>query len=240
MIAEALLAGAVAGCASVPHCGAMCGPLAAFACSRRARGASMWRYQAGRLVGYGALGVVAGTVGGTAAALIAGPWWAALVSWALASALAVAALRSWQLAGPQKRERAPSRVELRPWAEQAPSLFERVAAALPREPAAFGAATALLPCGALAASAGLAATTGSAVGGLVTMLAFAAVSGSALLAAAWLARRFAGATRRSWQRVLAVVLVVGAAVLVARPVPALLAGGPAPCHGGSIERAPGR
>jgi sulfite exporter TauE/SafE len=247
VIGEALLAGAAAGLASIPHCGAMCGPLAGFACSRSggagAGGGALWRYQLGRLVSYGMLGALAGAVGGTAATMLAGPWGAALVSWSLGAALAVAALRSWQRGRPARftvRPAVPPSGVVRPVA--APSFFERVAARLPREPALFGAATALLPCGALAAGAGLAATSGSPVGGLITMLAFATVSGVALFGAAWVTRRLAAVDRRAWSRVLALVLAVGAVVLVARPIPALTSGdAAAPCHPGmsmSVPAAP--
>ncbi len=232
MIPEALLAGAAAGLASIPHCGAMCGPLAGFACSRVGgpgpSATALWRYQLGRLVSYGAIGGLAGAIGGGAATLIAGRWGAALISWSLAAALAVAAIRSWQRGRPA---RAVVRATQGVGVASAPSLFERVAARLPREPALFGAATALLPCGALAAAVGLAATAGSPLGGAVTMVAFAALSGVALFGAAWVTRQLAGVDRQSWSRVLAVVLAIGAAMLVARPLPALLSGdAAAPCH----------
>lgn len=232
MIPEALLAGAAAGLASIPHCGAMCGPLAGFACSRvggpRPGTTALWRYQLGRLVSYGAVGALAGAIGGSAATLIAGRWGAALISWSLAAALAVAAIRSWQRSRPPRAGARASAVQSGPGT---PSLFERVAERLPREPALFGAATALLPCGALAAAVGLAATAGTPLGGLVTMVAFAALSGVALFGAAWVTRQLAGVDRRAWSRVLAVVLAVGAAMLVARPLPALLTGDEAaPCH----------
>ncbi len=228
MIAEALLAGAAAGLASIPHCGAMCGPLAGFACARGGAGpAALWRYQLGRFVGYGALGVAAGAVGGTAATLIAGRWGAALISWSLAAALAVAAIRAWQ------RGAAPKSQGVVLGAGAAPSLFERAVARLPREPALLGVATALLPCGALAAAVGIAATTGTPLDGFATMVAFAAVSGIALVGAAWVTQRLGAIDRRAWSRALALVLAAGAILLVARPIPSLVSGDPAaPCHEG--------
>ncbi|MFN7950161.1 MAG: sulfite exporter TauE/SafE family protein [bacterium] len=228
MIGEALLAGAAAGLASIPHCGAMCGPLAGFACARSGAGPTApWRYQLGRFVGYGALGIAAGALGGAAATLIAGRWGAALISWSLAAALAVAAIRAWQRGGAPKS----SGVALS--GGDAPSLFERAVARMPSEPALFGATTALLPCGALAAAVGLAAATGTALDGFATMIAFAAVSGVALVGAAWVTRRLASVDRRSWSRALAIVLMMGALALVARPIPALVSGDPAaPCHEG--------
>ena len=57
----AVIAGAAAGLASVPHCTAMCGPLAAYACSGRPGASGQSRYQLGRFISYSALGAVAGT-----------------------------------------------------------------------------------------------------------------------------------------------------------------------------------
>jgi hypothetical protein len=173
----------------------MCGPLAGFACSRvggpRPGTTALWRYQLGRLVSYGAVGALAGAIGGSAATLIAGRWGAALISWSLAAALAVAAIRSWQRSRPPRAGARASAVQSGPGT---PSLFERVAERLPREPALFGAATALLPCGALAAAVGLAATAGTPLGGLVTMVAFAALSGRSRCSA----RRGSRGSSRVW------------------------------------------
>ena len=60
----AVIAGAAAGLASVPHCTAMCGPLAAYACSGRPGASGQGRYQLGRFISYSALGGVAGAIGG--------------------------------------------------------------------------------------------------------------------------------------------------------------------------------
>ena len=46
----AVIAGAAAGLASVPHCTAMCGPLAAYACSGRPGASGQGRYQLGRFL----------------------------------------------------------------------------------------------------------------------------------------------------------------------------------------------
>ena len=57
----AVIAGAAAGLASVPHCTAMCGPLAAYACSGRPGASGPGRYQLGRFVSYSMLGGIAGS-----------------------------------------------------------------------------------------------------------------------------------------------------------------------------------
>ena len=59
----AVIAGAAAGLASVPHCTAMCGPLAAYACSGHPGASGQGRYQLGRFISYSALGAVAGRLG---------------------------------------------------------------------------------------------------------------------------------------------------------------------------------
>lgn len=76
----ALTAGAVAGLASIPHCAGMCGPPAAFACSRKPAHGAPLRYQVGRTASYAVAGAVAGGLGGALASNLSGPWTGALVS----------------------------------------------------------------------------------------------------------------------------------------------------------------
>src|SRR5687768_12214271 len=56
MLIQPILLGAATGLASSMHCAAMCGPLAASACSRRSHRAALVRYQLGRTIGYAAAG----------------------------------------------------------------------------------------------------------------------------------------------------------------------------------------
>lgn len=59
---------------SVTHCAGMCGPIHFFLASRQARGADIWRYHAGRVLGYALLGAAAGTLGSAlAGGLTEGP-----------------------------------------------------------------------------------------------------------------------------------------------------------------------
>lgn len=211
----AVIAGASAGLASIPHCTAMCGSLAAYACSGSPTSSGQVRYQLGRLISYSALGAVVGALGGAAAVSLPGNWGGMLLSWSLALGLGIAAYRLWrrphtQLVrlGPKRESREPSRAS-------------GVVSALGRHPFMIGLATALLPCGALATAALIAASTGTAAHGALSMLAFSAVSGVGLIATSWLFERIARRPRPAANRALAVVLALGAVVFVLRPFHAL-------------------
>ena len=225
----AVIAGAAAGLASVPHCTAMCGPLAAYACSGRPGASGQSRYQLGRFVSYSALGGIAGAVGGATAVTLPGPWGSALLSWSLALGLGLAAFRLW------RRPDQPL-VSLRTKQDAtAPSSGSKVLRALGQHPFFVGLGTALLPCGALAAAVLIAASTGAPLLGGLSMLAFAVVSGTGLVGAAWLFERFARRPRPATSRVLAVVLALGAIMFVIRPVHALRHGDTAACHAPAQE-----
>ena len=225
----AVIAGAAAGLASVPHCTAMCGPLAAYACSGSPGASGQGRYQLGRFVSYSVLGGVAGAVGGATAVSLPGAWGSALLSWSLALGLGLAAFRLWRrpdqpLISLRTKEEAASK-----------STGSKVVRALGRHPFFVGLGTALLPCGALAAAVLIAASTGAATAGALSMLAFAMVSGVGLVGAAWLFERFSRRPRPTTSRILAVMLALGAVMFVIRPVHALRHGDTAACHAPSEE-----
>ncbi len=225
----AVIAGAAAGLASVPHCTAMCGPLAAYACSGSPGALGQGRYQLGRFISYSVLGGTAGAVGGATAVSLPGAWGSALLSWSLALGLGLAAFRLWRrpdqpLVSLRTKEEAASK-----------SSGSNVVRALGRHPFFVGLGTALLPCGALAAAVLIAASTGAATAGALSMLAFAMVSGVGLVGAAWLFERFSRRPRPTTSRILAVVLALGAVMFVIRPVHALRHGDTAACHGTSEE-----
>jgi sulfite exporter TauE/SafE len=220
----AVIAGAAAGLASVPHCTAMCGPLAAYACSGRPGPSGQARYQLGRFISYSVLGAIAGTIGGATAVSLPNAWGSALLSWSLALGLGLAALRLW---------RRPNRplVTLRTKQDDpAPSVASRMLGGLGRHPFFVGLGTALLPCGALAAAVLIAAATGSTVLGSLSMLAFAVVSSVGLVGATWVFERFARRPRPATSRILAVTLALGAILFVIRPVHALRTGDSVSCH----------
>lgn len=229
-----VVAGAAAGLASVPHCTAMCGPLAAYACSGRPGVSGPARYQLGRLVSYPVLGAIAGSVGGAATVALPGAWGGALLSWSLALGLGLAAFRLWR-----RPDQALIRLRARPEPKNEGGPYSRALGALGRHPFFVGLGTALLPCGALAAAVLIAASTGTAVLGALSMLAFALVSGVGLVGAAWLFERFSRRPSPGTARVLAVVLALGSILFVIRPVHALRHGGEAACHSpGDAESAP--
>jgi sulfite exporter TauE/SafE len=217
----AVIAGAAAGFASIPHCTAMCGPLAAYACSSRPTGVGQARYQLGRFISYAALGAVVGTLSGAATVSLPEQWGKTLLSWSLALGLALAAYRLW-------RRPKESLVALR--TKPSVSRSSIFASALGRFPFLVGLATALLPCGALATAALIAASTGTPWLGALSMLAFSVVSGVGLVGASWLFERLASRPRPSSARVLAVVLALGAIIFVIRPVHAFQHGAHAGAH----------
>ena len=222
-----MIAGAAAGLASVPHCTAMCGPLAAYACSGRPGASGQGRYQAGRFLSYSVLGAI----GGATAVSLPGTWGSALLSWSLALGLGLAALRLW------RRPERPLVTLRKKEDEGSESTGARMISALGRHPFFVGLGTALLPCGALAAAVLIAASSGSALHGSLSMLAFSIVSGVGLVGATWLFERFAQRPRPATSRILAVVLALGAIMFVIRPVHALRHGDTASCHAPSGEHA---
>lgn len=233
MLIAAAIAGAAAGLASMPHCAAMCGPLAGFACTRssfagRVQGPLF--YQLGRSVGYALLGALVGAFGGAAAASLSGPWATAVLSWTFAAALLVVGTKLFRRTMPAR----PPVMKIGRGRPE-PSVVSRLVARMPQHPALFGLLTGLLPCGALAAALLLAAGTASPWAGALLMLVFSATSGLALLGVGLLAQK-AGRSMNPWVlRVTAVVLLVGAVVLIVRPL-AGLRGEPASCcHGHATQ-----
>lgn len=215
MVVGAILAGAAAGLASLPHCAGMCGPLAAFA-GRDRRSTGL--YLGGRFVSYVALGAFAGAFGATVVGWMERPLAQALLSWTLGAGLALTAWRLWRGgARPAKLVTLRTKDEARRATMRAPLL---------------GLMTGFLPCGALAAALLLAAGSGDALTGGLTLLAFASASAPALLGAGVAAGylRRAGETPR---KLLSVALALGAIVLLLRPIDALR-GEPAECHGTRI------
>jgi hypothetical protein len=91
-----------------------------------------------------------------------------------------------------------------------------------------GAVSGLLPCGALYSAVLIASSAGSAAWGAVSMAAFAAASGVGLLGAGLVSRaaRSVGA-----RRVLGLALVLGAVLVVARPLAQVLAPDASPSCG---------
>jgi sulfite exporter TauE/SafE len=218
-----IVSGLVAGAASAPHCLAMCGPLAAFAAgdveaSARARIA---RHQLGRLVAYAVLGAIAGGSGAAVVGALAPASVSLVLGGLLALGMLAAAVRL------VRRPRAERPVVLRRSRPRTP-LAARVIGRLPREPMLIGALSAILPCGALYSALLIAASAGSIGAGAAAMASFALASGVGLLAAGWMAER---ATSELGRRGIAALLVLGAVIVVARPIGQALSPDASPvCH----------
>jgi uncharacterized protein len=219
---HAILIGFGLGAVSVPHCAAMCGPLATLACARSGRLSAPVRYQLGRTAGYALAGALAGHFG--SALQVVAPGTSGWLVFSALAALACLAL-AYRLLRPR---RSAEFIALRSTPKRR-SVFAVVAPLLPREPAAFGAATALLPCGALAAALLSAAATADATLGAATLLGFVTSSGAFLLATSLLQRLLPAGRSQLVQQLTAAALVVTAVALVARPIVALAK--PAQVHG---------
>jgi uncharacterized protein len=177
LAATALLMGLAGG----PHCVAMCG--AACAGIGRASGGgktrSMWTFQAGRLIGYSALG-------GIAAVSMQGVGWLSIQSAALRPVWTmlhvVAALLGlmllWQARQPVWLENAARRI----WGQV------RLATGTVRSgaPLLMGVLWALLPCGLLYSALLVAALTSNPAEGAAVMALFALGSSVSLMAGPWL------------------------------------------------------
>jgi uncharacterized protein len=212
----AILAGAtLSGLVGSPHCVAMCGGFAVAAGDRPAHSLA---WSAGRLVTYGALGAIAGAVGGH----IPGPGWVGTV---VATAFLV--LFAGKLAG-------------LPWLQLPviPGLQQLGGRLLGRGDLPsrflFGGVTGLLPCGLVYAALALPLASSDPLMGALTMLAFGVGTLPALSFAA-VGLRAVVATSPMRRRALALaVLVMGLFALHMRsPTTAQADGGepgPPACH----------
>jgi sulfite exporter TauE/SafE len=222
----ALATGALAGLVSLPHCVAMCGPYAAFACAAGGPGSGTTaRFLVGRAVGYSILGAIVGGSGSVVVGWLP-PRWASV---ALAATLALGMLSlAWRLVRSPTPEAAlvplrRSRTSATPSAPAAPSGTDAAptrASGLSRirgSSGVLGALMALFPCGALYAALLVAAGTASAWTGAGAMLGFALSSSVALGASGWVAR-LSSTMDLHTRRVLGAALIVGAIVLVVRPL----------------------
>ncbi len=214
-----VFAGGLAGLLAMPHCFAMCGPVAA--CASRSRG-SRWTYQGTRIVAYTGAGGLVGAFGVWVSGWLSAPLTLWLTSGLIAAALLAAAVRLFRDGSGDTSERPaaePNLVRLRTRSEkEAQRRKERPTEKNQRTLAlGLGVATPLFPCGASAAAWMLAAATQSAWWGALTVGAFATASAPALWMSGW-----AGARLRTFgrmpRRALAAVLVAGALVVVSRPL----------------------
>ncbi|MDO8249818.1 MAG: sulfite exporter TauE/SafE family protein [Rhodoferax sp.] len=185
----ALLMGLVGG----PHCIAMCG--AACAGIGQAAGPqknqAMWRFQAGRVLGYSALGAVA-------AASMQGLGWLTVQSAALrpvwtlfhVATFVLGMLLLWKAQQPVWLEQAGRKI----W-----SGARSLAAGRGRgAPLVIGALWTFLPCGLLYSALLVAALTGSALEGAAVMALFALGTSVSMMAGPWLWLRLRGSGSGDW------------------------------------------
>ena len=210
---------------SSAHCAAMCGPIALSARVRGGPQASL-SYYAGRLVTYTVLGALAGSFGRV---LMLGAWarWAeAALALLFAASLLHAGVRLLRRAAASAAP-APALVTLRKKPRRA--LVASALAHVADDALLLGAATALLPCGALFSALAGAALLGSGLLGATAMAAYASITGLMVVGVAQLgALHVLGARMR---RAVGVVLVAGAVVVGLRPLATLRAGDTTPaCH----------
>lgn len=181
------------GLAGGPHCIAMCG--AACAGIGQAAGphknAAMWSFQAGRVLGYAALGALA-------AASMQGLGWLTVQSAALrpvwtffhVATFALGLLLLWRAQQPVWLEQAGRKI----W-----SGARSLAAGRGRgAPLVMGALWAFLPCGLLYSAVLVAALTGSALEGAMVMALFALGTSVSMMAGPWLWLRLHGSGAGDW------------------------------------------
>ena len=217
------------GLASSLHCSQMCGPLVIAAGAAGGGASGHFAYNAGRILTYSLLGMVAGEVGGGVTMMAALPGlerWVALVSGLL---LVIAGV--WMLGLLPRRqliqiEQSPATRRLLRWTAPLllkPGVFNRFK---------LGVLLGLLPCGIVWAALVKAAGTGNAGDGGATMLGFGAGTAGALLSiglfAAGIQRRFG----RHGTRVAALAMIAAGLFVAWRgtlSIPSPGTGAPA-CH----------
>ncbi|MDO9711296.1 urease accessory protein UreH domain-containing protein [Paracraurococcus lichenis] len=192
LLGTLFLAGLAGG---VTHCATMCAPfvLAQAATGlgagggrlRRLAGAALVPYQAGRMLGYGALGALAGGAAGAVSHLGG-------LRWLLAGLLALAAL---VMLGQASRRFGAALPRLGLPAPRLPAAIERRIGALLAAPTGWrglllGLLLSALPCGLLYGALAGAAASGSALAGALAMMAFVLGTVPALTGVALLGRLF--------------------------------------------------
>jgi len=182
----ALLMGLAGGPHCVAMCGAACAGIAQAAGSRRA--SALWGFQAGRLLGYSALG-------GLAAASMQGLGWLTVQSAALRPVWSLLHLSALIL-GLLLLSKAKQPVWLERSGRHLWGRARQLAAGRGRGlPLVVGALWTFLPCGLLYSALMVAALTGQALQGAVVMALFALGSGVSMLVGPWLWLRLGGTGR---------------------------------------------
>lgn len=208
-----LATAALLGAASIPHCMGMCGPIAGACTSSRGAGLA---YQLSRLFAYTALGGLASRIVSPLREALPHGLGAHLLAAIMAAALLTSAVRLFRSTRPTIAPDVPV------------SRLARPTKASPILPVALGAVTGLLPCGSLYGALAVAAASDAPAIGAATMLVFGSVSAVGLIVSNAAARVLATDAGARGRRVVASVLVVGAALALLRPLVAR--DDAAPCH----------
>ncbi|MCS6856674.1 MAG: sulfite exporter TauE/SafE family protein [Sandaracinaceae bacterium] len=219
---------------ALPHCAAMCAPLAGFACVGQTAG-SLATLLGTRLLVYGILGAGFGMLGAWAVKWIPPQWSSLFLGLAVASGMLIAA---WQLEWPWLKQLAPLRKRVglsSPPLIDPSSLVTRVAPTRKStgsllRPLGIGLSFAFFPCGTLHAALMLAGGQGSAWKGFFTMAGFALSSSLALWASGWLGSWLYHLNQRA-RHLFAAILVLGALVVLLRPLKNPMPAAGQACHG---------
>ena len=182
LAATALLMGLAGG----PHCVAMCGAACAGIARTAPTSRSLWIFQAGRIIGYSALG-------GLAAASMQGLGWLSTQStvlrpvWTMfhVAAALMGLMLLWQARQPVWLENSARKV----WRSVRSATSGMTTGAAPLT---IGVLWSLLPCGLLYSALLVAAMSGDPLEGAAVMALFAVGSGVSLMAGPWLWLRLRG------------------------------------------------
>jgi sulfite exporter TauE/SafE len=172
---ETLVAAALLGLITMPHCLVMCGPVAVMACSKKS---GTLPYLGGRLIAYAAVGSVMGVIGAHAFTTLGADWVGRITLAVLAGTCVYQAYRIVRPAGAKLIPLSAGRTRI-----GRSSLLSTLSFLLPKRGLGLGMATAVFPCGALPAAWALSASSGHPLTGAGAMLAFALASTPALLIA---------------------------------------------------------
>jgi sulfite exporter TauE/SafE len=214
-----LLSAAIMGLLGSTHCVAMCGGVVAVACgalptARREKPFAQvpytLAYNAGRIASYTFAGALAGTLGSTLASLGFAER-ALLALRVIAAALMIAV--GLYLAGFAKVLRWAERAGEPVWRLVAPVARRLVPVRTPGHALVLGLMWGWMPCGLVYAALGAATTTGSAIGGAMTMAAFGLGTLPMLLAMGSAAAAVARLSKTPAIRTAAAVVILGLGVV---------------------------
>ena len=210
----------LAGLLGSAHCVGMCGGFVGLisAGGGTSAGARQGAYFAGKTATYTAFGALSGAVGGLLAGLLGGVAGALAVGLGIAMAVVGLGLCGVAWGG----ARAPG---ARFAARLGPLIGRLVGTGSPPALFGLGAVNGLLPCGLVYGMVAVAASTGSAASGAVTMAVFGLSTVPALALTGVLSRRLRPSGRRRMQRLAGVVVLAMGVLTVARGADALTSGG---------------